>query len=282
MRSTKGILAALTILLLSTACAAEEAEEGGGDTESLTRELLTQPTGDGRSTPLAADPSSAEPGARVPVQSVGFNRGSGEAPVKVVEFSDYGCGFCRKSHDETFPTILDDYIETGMVEWKFVPFVTGMWDSSLPVTEAVECAYVQSEEAFEALNARLWDGQATWKASGDPLEVVRGWMEDMDAEVDLGAFDACVAENERFERVTSSTTLARQLGIRGTPTFIVLGYPPLQGALPLEVWEQVLSAVHREAMQRMEEGPDRQGADAGDSGGPGTGEAPDTTERGGA
>ncbi len=227
---------------------------------------------------MAADPSLAQSGERVSVSGVGFDRGLIEAPVKVLEMSDYGCGYCRQFHLETFPTVHREFIETGMVEWKFVPFVTGMFDNSIAATEAAECTYVQSEEAFEAINSRLWEEQGAWKGRDRPEEVIRGWVSELG--VDMGSFDACVADDERLDRVASSTTLAQQLGVRGTPTFVVLGYPPLQGALPTEVFQEVLTAVHRRATQEQQGGqgpateaePDSGGAGAGPEGpgGPGS------------
>ncbi|NNF12481.1 MAG: thioredoxin domain-containing protein [Gemmatimonadetes bacterium] len=221
---------------------------GGGpapddaSTEELNRELLTQPVTDGRTTPVAVDPSLTQEGPRVPVAQVGINRGSAEAPVKVVELSDYGCGYCRQFHQETFPTLMAEFIETGMVEWKFVPFVTGMFENSIAVTEAAECVYGQDPNAFDALSDRIWDEQSTWKGSDEPAAVVRPWVAELG--VDMDSFDSCLANDEQLSRVASSTTLAQQLGVRGTPTFVVVGYPPLQGALPLELFQEVLTAVH--------------------------------------
>lgn len=272
------IVLVASTMFLAAACGGGESADDGEDTESLTRDLLSQPAGDGQSTPLAADPSLAQSGERVSVSSVGFNRGLVEAPVKVLEMSDYGCGYCRQFHLETFPTVQREFIQTGMVEWKFVPFVTGMFDNSIAATEAAECTYVQSEEAFEAINSRLWEEQGAWKGSDRPEEVIRGWVSELG--VDMSSFDACVADDEQLDRVASSTTLAQQLGVRGTPTFVVLGYPPLQGALPTEVFQEVLTAVHRRATQEQQGGqrpateaePDSGGAGAGPEGpgGPGS------------
>lgn len=262
-RDIRSLLAVFTVLLIGGCAAEEEPLEG---TEDLTRELLEQPAGDGRSTPIAVDESLVDEGPRVPVTEIGINRGEATAPVKVVEMSDYGCGYCRQFHQETFPTLLTEFIRTGMVEWKFVPFVTGMFENSIAATEAAECTFAQDREAFETLNDRLWDEQQAWKSSDDPDAVVRGWVDDLD--VDMEAFDSCMENDERIARVASSTTLARQVGVRGTPTFVVIGYPPLQGALPLEIFQQVLTAVHDEAVQEQERGGE--GGDAGnDSSGSG-------------
>ncbi len=245
------------LILAVTACA--EAEGPGADTRDLSRSLLEAPRDDGASTVIAADPALADPGGpRVPVSQVGFNRGAEEAVVKVVEMSDYGCGYCRQFHEETFPSLREQFIETGMVEWKFVPYITGMFENSLVATEAAECTYVQDTEAFETLNGRLWNEQAAWKRSSDPTSVVHAWVEELG--VDMVAFRACVEGDERLPRIAASTTLAGQLGVRGTPTFVVLGYPPLQGALPLEMFQEVLTLVYNENMKILEE---RGGADPG-------------------
>lgn len=247
------IVAALTATLFGAACGGDPAADAA-DTSDLSSDLLAQPVTDGRSTPVAVDPEIAQEGPRVPVAQVGINRGVAEAPVKVVELSDYGCGYCRQFHQETFPTLLSDFIETGMVEWKFVPFVTGMWNSSVEVTEAAECVYAQDEAAFETLNSRLWDEQGAWKSSDDPAGVVRRWVSELD--VDQEGYDACMANDERLGRVASATTLAQQLGVRGTPTFVVIGYPPLQGALPTEIFTEVLTAVHKQATEGGSGGAD--------------------------
>lgn len=258
-------LALLSAALVTMACGGQDTQPTDS-TDELSRDLLDQPLTDGRSTPVAADPDLAQEGPRVPVAQVGVNRGSAEAPVKVVELSDYGCGYCRQFHEEVFPILLSDFIETGMVEWKFVPFVTGMWDSSLPATEAAECVYAQSEQAFERVNSRLWEEQSAWKRSDEPAAVVREWVTELD--VDMESYDACVTGDERLGRVASATTLAQQVGVRGTPTFIVIGYPPLQGALPLDVFQEVLTAVHAEALERQQGGGGGEGAGSGsDEGG---------------
>lgn len=230
----------LCAALSVAACTAAGADEAG--TEDTTRSLLATPPGDGMSTALAVDEAMGTQGPLVPVSEVGFNRGVETALVKVVELSDYGCGFCRKFHEESFPTLLTEFIESGKVEWKFVPYITGMFDNSLVVTEAAECTYLQDSEAFERLNSRLWDQQSDWKGSGEPEVVVRDWVGELG--IDMVAFDACLASDSQINRIASSTTLARQLGIRGTPTFVVIGWPPLQGALPLSMFQEVLNAAH--------------------------------------
>ncbi len=70
----------------------------------------------------------------------------------------------------------------------------------------------------------------------------------------MDAFDGCLADGEVAERVADATLFARQIGVRGTPTFVVIGFPfpPIQGALPLETFREILLAVHAEATSEGE------------------------------
>jgi protein-disulfide isomerase len=103
---------------------------------------------------------------------------------------------------------------------------------------------------------RLWARQSDWKGSGEPAELARTWARELGADVER--FDSCLTENRRIERVAGATAIAQQLGIRGTPTFWLVGYGPLQGALPLEVFQGILGAV----LERVRAAQDSVAADS--------------------
>ena len=239
--------ATVALCCLTIACGPEEGPVARPD--DTTRNLLGQAAEQGGITRIPAGVSvDLPPGGNLDISLLGYNRGDTLAPVRVIEMSDYGCGYCRQFHMETFPVLLEQFIETGKVEWKFMPYVTGMFENSLSALQAAECSLEQSREMFEVLNHRLWDEQAAWKNSSGAAGVVRSWV--VESGVDIGRFDSCLVENRRLERIASHTAVARQLGVRGTPTFFVVGYQPLQGALPIELFQQVLDAVYAEATAR--------------------------------
>lgn len=185
---------------------------------------------------------SAEPTLSVDV--LGVNMGSSEAPVKVIEFVDFGCGFCRQFQIETFPTLRAEFIETNMIEWKFMPFIAGMFPNSPAVTIAAECALAAGPGVFATFTDALWQRQREWKGSDDPAAMVRGWM--MQLGVDEDSYDACLQDDLRRQRVASATALASQLGVRSTPTFWIVGAGPIQGALPLDAFREIFTTVHRQ------------------------------------
>lgn len=227
---------ALVAATFALAACADAPASDGARTDETTASLL--------SAPQAAQPAEGA-GQTLDIAVLGFDRGRSDAPVRVVEMSDYGCGYCRQFHEETWPVVLEEFVETGKVEWKFLPFVNGMFKNSPQATAAAECALEQGDPAFEAMNARIWGAQAEWKGTSEPNAVLRRLASD--AGVDLERFDSCIAEDRRGDRVAAANALARQVGVRGTPTFFVVGYPPIQGALPVETFRQILTMVHADA-----------------------------------
>ncbi|MGD2045199.1 MAG: thioredoxin domain-containing protein [Gemmatimonadota bacterium] len=242
MRRLNGIgWTALTALLVAGCGGDAPAAEAG--TTGTAQVLLQQPKADELATMLDTTLlQSEEPTLGVDV--LGVNMGSAEAPVKVIEFVDYGCGYCRKFQIETFPTIREEFIETDMIEWKFMPFITGMFPNSPAVTIAAECALAEDPRAFATLSEALWERQREWKNADDPAALVRDWA--LRIGVDESSYDTCLQDDLRRQRVASATALASQLGVRSTPTFWIVGAGPIQGALPLESFRQIFTQVHRQ------------------------------------
>ncbi len=176
---------------------------------------------------------------------LGFDRGSTDAPVRLVEMVDYGCGYCRKFHLETWPVLRKEFVETGKIQWKFLPYVTGMFGNSPYATTAAECALEQGPERFEAMNQRIWERQKEWKGSSHAAAMLSEWAGELGLDTDR--YDSCVRENRRGDRIAAANSLSRKLGVRGTPTFFIAGYPPLAGALPTDSFRQLLSLVYEEA-----------------------------------
>lgn len=267
-------LAAFTLAFL-VACGGQEpapADSTSETSEGLLRSVPQDAPGGQRQIPADAQNAPSRT-IEVDVSLLGYDHGDSLAPVQIVEMSDYGCGYCRKFHQETWPVIRENFIATGKVHWKFLPFITGMFNNSLAATEGAECALAQGSEPFQELNARLWDDQQAWKGASDPQAAVRTMAEE--AGVALEAWDACMADDERLERIRAATSLSRDLGVRGTPTFFVMGYPPLQGALPTETFTQLLDMMHSEAVAEDEAGGAEGGAGSGGAGNRNDGDGPD-------
>jgi protein-disulfide isomerase len=198
--------------------------------------------------PLAQDRNALlRPGAgdaqasRLTLDQLGWDEGEVDAPVRVVEFSDFGCGYCRTFHLETYPTLMEEYVATGKVLWKYVPMVLGNFGPNATAAAlAAECAGEQGY--FPAARDSLFATQGEWKQASDPADLFRRIAGNVGA--DLERWDRCLEEGWQENRVVSGTTLSREVGARGTPTFFIVGYPPIPGAIPLELFQEVLDTVY--------------------------------------
>jgi len=224
-----GVLRIIAFALAAAGCAPEgpAADEAG-------REVLASVARSSEAAPQTLD-----------ISRLGADRGAEDAPVHIVEFSDYGCGYCRKFHEETWPVLLRDFVDAGKVEWKFLPYVTGLFGNTTAATAAAECVLEQGDTLFHTMNSLVWGHQSEWKRASDPASILRGLAHE--SGVELMRYDACVSQGRRTERMEAAKALARQVGVRGTPTFYIVGYPPIQGALPTGAFVHILTLVYDEA-----------------------------------
>lgn len=237
------------LLLSSTACQSQpdETDDSGTRLSTAAGDIMVAAQEAATSTEVSAGPTvslgapAAPPSGQegLEIASLGFDQGDAEAPVRIVEFSDYGCGFCRKFHLETWPTLKKEYVDTGKVFWKTIPFVIGNWANSVDAAMGGECAVEQGKA--EPMTALLFERQSDWKNVSDPAPPIAAIAKA--AGLDMAAYQTCLDDSRYLWRVQAHSELARQVGVRGTPTFFVIGYAPVQGALPLELFEQVIDTV---------------------------------------
>lgn len=174
----------------------------------------------------------------VDFNDVGFEIGSPDARVAVIEFSDFGCHFCRAFALESFPEIRKEFIETGKVKWKYIPFVLGIFPNGDRAGIAGLCAAAQGNEAFWRMHDLLYETQDEWKASGDGA---RAHFERLaaDLELDMTKFADCYDNARTAPELTRNTRLGRQIGVRATPTFFING-ARVEGAIPVDLFKRVL------------------------------------------
>ena len=195
------------------------------------------------SVPLADGSEAPRQSQELDVASLGFNSGPAGAPVRVLEFSDFGCGYCRQFHEQSFPLLEQEYMETGKVEWKYIPIVIGLFPNALEAARAGECAGEQGR--FPEMRDLLFERQREWKGSDEPEPLLEGYARGLGLEMER--FNNCVSQGWQDDRIRAGTQLSRQVGVRGTPTFFVVGYAPIPGAIPLDLFRQVLDTVYAEA-----------------------------------
>ena len=169
---------------------------------------------------------------------IGHDRGSATAPVVMIDLSDFACPYCGEFSLETYPAIEREYVETGKVFFKYVPFVVGSFPHSPEATRATECAADQG--GFWPMMTRVYEAQGKWKKSGDPFPLLSDIASA--AGLDTARLGECYASQRTDARTARATNLASDVGVRVTPSFIVNGRP-IQGALPLADFRKVIDAA---------------------------------------
>ena len=184
---------------------------------------------------LVGSPVRAQNGGGVSVAGIGHDLGRSTARVFIVEFADFGCGYCSKFAFDQYPKLDSAYISKGVVRWKMVPFVTGMFRNSREVAEAAECSAEQG--AFWKMHDLLYKRQKEWKASSDIGSLITKYATEL--KLDRKALSRCLLNPEIRKRIQRHDALAQQLNIRGTPTFFVNGRV-VPGAIPFELFQRVI------------------------------------------
>lgn len=170
--------------------------------------------------------------------------GDPEAPITIVEFSDYQCPFCKSFYNETLPTLIQEYVDEGIVKIVFrdFPLPPDKHPQANLAAESAECvrAYTteDADEAYFAMHDLLFENQSAWSGQLNAEEVIVGLAKD-----ELGVdIQSCIDNGEMVAEVQADYTAGKTYGISGTPTFFFNG-KKLVGAYPYEVFEKIIESL---------------------------------------
>jgi protein-disulfide isomerase len=157
--------------------------------------------------------------------------GSADAPVTIVEFSDFRCSFCKKFWADTLPKLKKSYFEKGTAQFVFRHFAI-LGKQSEQAALASECAAEQGK--FWQYHDKLFANQAALGFSESKLKGYAGELRLQQAK-----FDGCLTTGKYNSKVEQETVTAAYLGGRGTPMFLVNEWL-LVGAQPFETFQKVI------------------------------------------
>ena len=179
-------------------------------------------------------------------------RGEPNAPVTLLEYSDFTCGFCVKFFHETFPRLLTRYIDTGKVRFVYRDFPRSPSGPALRSAVAARCAGEQ--QAYWPMHDRLFNSGRKFDTG-----TLRNNAKALNLDVDR--FSECLESQRHLEDIYQDRLEGGTLGIRGTPGFVLFltDLSPdsevivIPGALPFEVFEEeierLLKLVHQKGSQ---------------------------------
>jgi protein-disulfide isomerase len=155
-------------------------------------------------------------------------RGAADAPVTIVEFSDFHCPFCKRVQP-TLVQLLERYAGKIKIVYRDFP-IDSLHPQARRAAEAARCARDQGK--FWEYHDLVYAGPAS--AMPEELERYAGQVE-----LDVAAFGRCLSGGVHHAAVQRDSADGTRLGISGTPAFFVNGRP-LTGAQPLEAFVRVI------------------------------------------
>ncbi|MGB9124274.1 MAG: thioredoxin domain-containing protein [Nitrosotalea sp.] len=164
--------------------------------------------------------------------------GDPNAKITIVEFGDYQCTYCHMFHENTKDALLQQYVDTGKVNFVFRDFPLNGPDSVL-AAEASYCADDQGKYwQYHDELYKNWAGEKTGWVNQNSLDRFATTVG-----LDLDKFDKCMSDNKYEQKVLDNQKFGDKIGIDATPSFIIFSTKDatkLVGAQPISVFQQVL------------------------------------------
>ena len=173
---------------------------------------------------------------RIEVAATGPSRGPENAPVTIVEFSDFQCPYCGREFT-VVERLMKEY--DGKVRLVFRHFPLDFHPNAQKAAEAGACAADQGGDKFWKLHDRMFTNQQKLAVPD-----LKGYAKDVG--LDSGLFDKCLDGGEKRALVEADEKAGQEAGVNGTPAFFVNGIF-INGAVP---YEQFKDAVERELKRK--------------------------------
>jgi protein-disulfide isomerase len=159
--------------------------------------------------------------------------GDKDAPVTVIEFSDYQCPFCGKFYSNVMPSLIEKYVKTGKVRFVYRDFPLSFHPLAQPAANATECAREQGgDEMYFKFHDQVFTNQPSLS-----LENLKKWGKDLG--LDTAKFNACIDENRYAKEIEKDAADGQAAGVSGTPATFVNGRL-VSGAVPFSVFEKAI------------------------------------------
>jgi protein-disulfide isomerase len=172
------------------------------------------------------------------------SKGNKNAPLTLIEFSDYQCPFCARHFSETLPQLEKEYIETGKLKYVFRDFpMESIHRDAVKAAEAAKFAGAQGR--YWGMHDRLFSNPQALD-----LENLSGHAKALG--LDVAKFDECLDTLRYASKIRQSFAEGLQAGVRGTPTFFLGQTAPdgsvkarrvMRGAQRYPVFKEAIEAM---------------------------------------
>ena len=169
------------------------------------------------------------------ISTAAYILGDENAPITVVEFTDYQCSWCEKFYVDQHKQIIKDYVDTGKARYVFQDKPS--FQNSQEAAKAARCA--GNQDNYLEMHDLIFENVGEWSV-GKVEDVFGSYVSDLG--LDKTLFDECYASEEMDQIINESLSIAGELNVGGTPTFFI-NKEILVGAQPIENFVEIFDKI---------------------------------------
>lgn len=169
-------------------------------------------------------------------------KGSPDAPLTIVEFSDFECPYCARHFKNTLPKLIENYVITGKANYIFRDYPLDFHADAIPAALAANCAQeLGGAKAYYDMHDLLFVNQ-------DKLDRAHFLAFAQELRLEQEAFVSCYDAKETGE-ITEDFEAGKALGVTGTPASLLYKSGEtepadmIEGAYPYDTFEEKLDAL---------------------------------------
>lgn len=169
--------------------------------------------------------------------------GDADAPVTLIEFTDYQCPFCVRHFTQTYGQIKKEYVDTGKVKIVVRDYPLSFHPHAQKAAEAANCA--GDQDKYWEMHDKLFSTQGTWNNVADAVPSFKQYAKDLG--LNASTFDSCMDSDKYKDEIAKDMADGAASGISGTPGFWILGPDGesqlVSGAFPYDTFKNAFDAL---------------------------------------
>jgi protein-disulfide isomerase len=188
----------------------EQAQQILDELKAIRKTLETRPAMPAQ--PAAQAPAPVDDKVSMVFPAGGFSVGKENAPLVLVEYTDYQCPFCQRYHNDSFAQIKANFIDTGKIRYISRDFPLPFHENARRSATAARCAAEQG---------KFWELRHTMIVNANQLQADKLGGYAQSASLDVPKFQACVDSDKFKAAIDKDIAEGSAAGINGTPSFVL-------------------------------------------------------------
>lgn len=175
----------------------------------------------------------------------GLSEGKADAPLVLVEYTDYQCPFCQQFHNSAYPQIKTNYIDSGKVRFVSRDFPLDFHENARRSAYAARCAAEQG---------KFWELRHAMIVNASQLQQDKIASYAANVKIDVAKFQSCIAADKYKAAIDKDIAEGMAAGVNGTPSFVLgrvvdgkLTGVRMVGAMPYEQFDAKIQEMLAQA-----------------------------------